>query len=313
MQRFREAFDAAREAHAVAPERPDAIAEVIRTAEELLARLETGTPWFEPRAPRVDGVAVMVALPRSGTTLLEQMLDRHPEISGIGEFKGLIAIINGLGHTGYWPQRPNLIPAARLAELQSLYLEGAGRIRRPDARWIFDKVLRAWRAIPEIAAVLPGAAAISVDRDPRDTATSIFLSFFNPGVIPWSGDFASMRRMIELKRRIAPLALELFRMPNVHVAYEDLVEDPAHHAGRCLRLMGLAMDERVTRPEESARRAVTLSSEQVRRPINRSSIGRWRNYAWAFDASWDAVVAEHDAMLAASRAARLASTATSGG
>lgn len=52
MQRFREAFDAAREAHAVAPERPDAIAEVIRTAEELLARLETGTPWFElaPRA-----------------------------------------------------------------------------------------------------------------------------------------------------------------------------------------------------------------------------------------------------------------------
>jgi hypothetical protein len=72
--------------------------------------------------------------------------------------------------------------------------------------------------------------------------------------------------------------------------------------------MGLAMDERVTRPEESARRAVTLSSEQVRRPINRSSIGRWRNYAWAFDASWDAVVAEHDAMIAASRTDRLAAT-----
>jgi hypothetical protein len=281
---------------------------VFRTAEELLARLETGVRWFEPRAPRVEGVAMMVALPRSGTTLLEQMLDRHPEISGIGEFKGLIAIVNGLGQTGYWPQRPNLIPSSRLAELQSLYLEGAGHIRRPGARWIFDKVLRAWRSIPEIAAVLPGATAISVDRDPRDTATSIFLSYFNQGVIPWSGDFAAIRRVIELKRRIAPLAISLFETPHVHVVYEDLVEDPAYHAARCLRTMGLGMDERVTRPEESSRRAVTLSSEQVRRPIHRSSIGRWRNYAWAFDDSWDAVVAEHEAMLAASRAERLAAT-----
>ena len=55
------------------------------------------------------------------------------------------------------------------------------------------------------------------------------------------------------------------------------------------------MDERVLSPESNTRAAMTLSVGQVRKPINRSSIGRWRNYAFAFDGSWDAAVTEHEA------------------
>ena len=83
--------------------------------------------------------------------------------------------------------------------------------------------------------------------------------------------------------------------------YEDLIEDPARHATRCLARMGLPMDSRVLSPESSEKTAATLSHAQVRQPINRSSIGRWKNYAWAFDGSWDELTSAHEARLALSR------------
>jgi hypothetical protein len=56
---------------------------------------------------------------------------------------------------------------------------------------------------------------------------------------------------------------------------------------RCLQRMGLPMEDSVLAPEANARTVLTLSHEQVRKPINRSSIGRWKNYEWAFDKEWD--------------------------
>jgi len=311
--RYREAFATAQEAHQRTGQKSESLREFLRPLEEQLQRLEQARARqeqpYKARAPRVDGVAMMVALPRSGTTLLEQMLDRHPQISGIGEYDGLRAIGHGLDATGLWPRSPNAIATAKYAELQALYFEGASRLRRSDAPWIFDKVLRSWRALPEIATVLPGAVAIAVDRDPRDNATSLFLSYFRAGTLVWSDDLDAIRQVIALKRRMVQCALDVLAIPHVHVMYEDLVEDPAYHAARCLELMHLPMDARVLNPEENTRHAVTLSSQQVKRPINRSSIGRWKNYEFAFDARWDSVVAEHDALLAASREDRLA-TAT---
>ncbi len=300
---FRDAFDAAREAHALTGGDFD-IEVFMRPIAEQAARVEKGENWIAPTAKRareaglapVKGVAIMVALPRSGTTLLEQMLDRHPQISGIGEYDGLRAIADDLEANPGWPRRPETIPTKLLCDLQALYLEGADRIRRPGASWIFDKILRTWRSLPEIAAVLPGAVCINVHRDPRDMATSIFLSYFSPGTMGWTRSLSWTRRVIEMERRLIPRALELLEIPHQQVIYEDLVEDPAKHAHRCLRLMGLEMDERVLKPEHNPRATVTLSALQVRKPINRSSIGRWKNYEWAFDSSWDKLVADHEAM-----------------
>jgi hypothetical protein len=77
--------------------------------------------------------------------------------------------------------------------------------------------------------------------------------------------------------------------------YEDLVEDPAKYAEQCLNRMGLPMDERVLSPEENKKGAFTLSHAQVRQKINKGSIGRWKNYEWAFDGAWDEIVAAHEA------------------
>jgi hypothetical protein len=116
------------------------------------------------------------------------------------------------------------------------------------------------------------------------------------------GDLAAIREIIQWQRKIVPRALEVLDIAHERMAYEDLVEDPARFAARCLERMGLPMDERVLNPEQGTRVAATLSHAQVRRPISRAAIGRWRNYAWAFDGAWDELVAIHDALRATHRA-----------
>ena len=291
---YRGAFDIARLTHATTGD-DFSIDAFLRPMIAQLALVEKGANWIAPRAPHVEGVAMIVSLPRSGTTLLEQMLDRHPAISGIGEFDGMRAICKGLEATGPWPRNQQSVPTERYTALQALYLEGAHRIRREGATWTFDKALRTWRSLPEVAAVLPGAVCLNVERDPRDMATSLFLSYFNAGSVLWTQTFENMRRVIDMERTLVGRAMNVLGIKHETIIYEDLVEDPAAHAQRCLALMNLPMDERVLAPQENTRAAITLSALQVRKPINRSSIGRWKNYDFAFDASWDALVQRHEA------------------
>jgi tetratricopeptide (TPR) repeat protein len=299
---YRGAFDLAREVRAATDGDFD-FERVLRPINEQLARAEKEGNWITPLAPKVEGVVIICALPRSGTTLLEQMLDRHPAISGIGEYAGLGAVCAGLRQHACWPRRPNDVPRESALALQRLYLAGAERNRRADARWTFDKNLRTWQSLPELAMVLPGAACISVERDPRDLATSLYLSHFQPGQQIWTTSPDSIRRTIELSQRVMPRLLEVLGIPHVSVLYEDLVEDPARDARRALALLGLEMDDAVLSPEQNTRAAMTQSVAQVRRPINRTSVGRWKNYAFAFDASWEAVVAEHERRRAHARGA----------
>jgi hypothetical protein len=296
--RYREAFDLAVALHAASTPPFDLEGMLIPVREQaaLAAKRE---PWISARAEPVRDLAMVVGLPRSGTTLLEQMLDRHPAVSGIGEYDGVDAIAGALVSMGRWPRGLSTLPRDAAHAIQQRYVAGAQRLRRADAAWSFDKTLRAWRWLPAIAAVLPGTVCLHMARDPRDAAISTFLSYFHPIADGWTGSLASIRRVAEAERSLVPHALEVLGLPHEALVYEDFVADPALHVERCLRRMGLAMDPRVLSPEQNARAVFTLSHEQVRRPISGASIGRWRNYAFAFDGSWDAIAAAHDARRAA--------------
>ena len=89
--RYREAFDLTQWIHRETTPRFD-LGEVEMELAEQERLLEKGATWSPPKGPQVEGVAFVVGLPRSGTTLLEQMLDRHPAISGIGEYEGTFAL-----------------------------------------------------------------------------------------------------------------------------------------------------------------------------------------------------------------------------
>jgi hypothetical protein len=240
-----------------------------------------------PRAEPVEGVAIIVGLPRSGTTLLEQMLDRHPSIGGIGEYEGIERMGETLVSRGLWPRSLRLIRPDAAAQIQAAYTGALARLRRPGREWTLDKTLSAWLWLPAISCLLPGARCLHIERDPRDCAISMFLSHFNPNWYGWMASLASIRRVIEAYRSLVPEALSRLGIPHESAQYEALVEDPPSHAARCLDLLSLPMDPAVLAPEANARAVYTLSHEQVRRPINSSSIGRWRNYPWAFGPDWD--------------------------
>jgi tetratricopeptide (TPR) repeat protein len=280
--RHREAFDLATELHAATtpPYDLEGLLLRIREQRELIAR---GTPWFTPRAEPVRGVAMVVGLPRSGTTLLEQMLDRHPAIGGIGEYEGIDRMGDAVVSTARWPRGLGMMRPEVAARVQAAYTDGLARLRRSDATWSFDKTLSAWMWLPAVACFLPGAVCLHVERDPRDTAISMFLSFFNPRWYGWMSSLDSIRQVIEAERSIVRPALSLLNIPHESIAYEALVADPAVHAKRCLDRLGLPMDDAVLAPEQNQRAVYTLSHAQVRRPINAASIGRWRNYGWAFE------------------------------
>ncbi len=293
--RYREAYDLAREVHKATdgPCEPEEWLGHLRLQLSLLQN--KGRAWITPRVEPVKGVAMVVSMPRSGTTLLEQMLDRHPQIGGIGEFDGLDTICRTMHSVQGWPRLPAVIAPTVLAEAQRRYLDGAKQIRKAGASWTFDKTLLSWRALPELAAVLPGTVCINIDRDPRDMATSQFLSSFNPLSYSWTQSFDLIRQIVEMERIVVPLALDTLGLSYESFIYEDLIEDPGLFAGRCLTRMGLEMDDRVLTPEQNTRGAFTLSHAQVRKPINRGSIGRWKNYEWAFDSKWEMVVEAHHA------------------
>jgi tetratricopeptide (TPR) repeat protein len=282
---YRRAFDLATHLHATTGA-PFDLDGMIADAEQQLALVRRGAPWFEPRAPAVRGVSLVVGMPRSGTTLLEQMLDRHPAIGGIGEFDGVNTLGTAVVGQGAWPRELSMLDPRVAAQLQADYLAGAAVTRRSGATWSFDKSLHTWRWLPAVAAVLPSAVCFRIERDPRDTAISLFLSNFHPQSFGWTRSLEGIRRVIAAERALAPAALRALGIPHEDFRYEDLVDRPREHMERCLARMGLPMDEAVLAPEANTRTVLTLSHEQVRRSINRGSIGRWKNYEFAFGPEW---------------------------
>lgn len=286
--RFEEAFSLATRVHEATTPRYD-LGGLEQDLAEQRRRLAAGRGSFPARGEAVEGTAIVVALPRSGTTLLEQMLDRHPEVSGIGEYEGLFEIGEALVAEDHWPSRMLGLGTVEARSLAEAYRRGARVRARPETAWTFDKTLLAWRWLPAIAAVLPGARLLRLVRDPRDAAISMFLSNFHPRTWGATASLDSIRRVVELERAIVPEAMETLGLGHVALRYESLVADPRAEIARCLDLLGLPFDEAVVSPERNERTVLTLSHEQVRRPINASSIGRWRNYAFAFDDRWDAL------------------------
>jgi tetratricopeptide (TPR) repeat protein len=226
----------------------------------------------------------LVSMPRSGSTLLEQMLDRHPSIEAVGELPYVRALLRSAMeiHTRREPIKvPQLI--ARLTERESQafgadYLQRAALHRRTDAPYFVDKMPMNWSDLLFIRRILPHARFIEIRRGAMDCCFSNFVHYFSRAHAA-SFDLRDIGRFyrdyVRLMDHLDAAAPGMVH----HIRYEALVEDPEPQLRGALDYLGLEWDEALLRFYESDRVVRTPSAEQVRRPLNRSGIGAWRPYA----------------------------------
>jgi Tfp pilus assembly protein PilF len=222
----------------------------------------------------------IVGMPRSGTTLIEQILASHPKVFGVGETEYFANAIAELGvEAEEEPQSPeDETPAAarQMRRLGEIYVNQV-KAAAPPAERIADKTLENFRVIGLIRLALPNARIIHARRDPVDTCLSCFSKLFIN--LPYTYDLAELGRhyrayeaLMAHWRAVVPQEVM------IDVQYEEVVADLEGQARRIVAHCGLDWDPRCLDFHLTERSVGTASRTQVRQPIYKSSVGRWRAY-----------------------------------
>jgi hypothetical protein len=213
----------------------------------------------------------IVGMPRSGSTLAEQILASHPLIHGAGEREDLIQVAGAA-----FPEAVAALDRDGLLRMAQDYLT---RMPLPEGKVrTIDKLPGNFLRIGLIRLLFPNARIIHTRRNPLDTCISCYSKLFAVGQ-HFSYDLAELgryyRRYAELMRHwdsVLPSDAML------HVSYEAVVDDLEGQARRMVEFCGLEWDERCLRFYESRRPVKTASSVQVRKPLFRTSVERWKHF-----------------------------------
>jgi tetratricopeptide (TPR) repeat protein len=223
----------------------------------------------------------IVGMPRSGTTLVEQILASHPRVYGAGELTALAQIASSLQDADWcegqpYPECLDALTVRRANRLAAEYLSAIESLNK-DAAYVTDKMPLNVLGLELVELLLPGSRVIHCVRDSIDTCLSCYLTGFAAGN-EFSFDLRQLGTYYRDYRRLADHWKKVLAVPVLEVRYEDVVFDTEGQARRMLEFLELPWDERVLRFYENRRRVATASEDQVRRPVYTSSIGRWKNY-----------------------------------
>jgi Flp pilus assembly protein TadD len=254
-----------------------------REVDRLMAAFDAARMGAAPRATeRSDLPVFVVGMPRSGTTLVEQILASHPRAHGAGELHDagrMAASLPGLLKTATpYPECAAELTGEALDTLARWYL-GRRRSEAPDADRVVDKMPHNFLHLGLIALCLPGARVIHCARDPVDTCLSCHFQNFTSGGHPYTHDLAALGRYYRDYRRLMAHWEGVVGLPIHTVRYEALVDDPEGASRDLVAFLGLDWDPACLRFFASGRLVRTASRDQVRRPVYGSSAGRWRRYA----------------------------------
>jgi tetratricopeptide (TPR) repeat protein len=253
-------------------------ARLVRRVDEIIARFGAASidaPATEAQADAgmSELPVLIIGMPRSGTSLAEQILASHPDVYGAGE----VIYWNGSYDRFRRAEAEGQSAAGLLAGMREEYLARLHAVAGAATR-VVDKMPGNFLYAGLIHAALPRARIIHMQRHPFDTCLSIyFQNFYNIG--PYANDledlahyYAQYLRITDHWRATLPAA-NLLEVP-----YESLVADPDTWSRRMVDFMGLAWDPRCLEFHKTDRVVITASKWQVRQKISTKSAGRWRNY-----------------------------------
>lgn len=237
----------------------------------LEAHLGRRLPQGGHRAPADWAPLFIVGMPRSGSTLLAELLARHPQVCHRGELPWLPTLAADFesGASDY---------PAYLERTATRY---AAQLRQDDgstAYWFIDKQPRNFLYVDLILALFPNARIIHCERGARDNALSLWMQSFQPGTQDFAYDFADIGAAIQGSRRLMTHWLKRYPGAIRMVTYESMISDAAGCLAELSAWLGLSPYEL---PGSSSTTASinTASLWQVRQPIHTRSVQRWRHYA----------------------------------
>lgn len=234
------------------------------------------------RGADLDGPILIFGMPRSGTTLIEQILASHPRVFGAGEADAFVQALTTLGgapaDAATNPAAATYMSNAQWRDLGERYVARLQALAG-GAPMITDKTLANFHHLGLIHAALPGARFIHVSRDPLDTGLSCFSKAF-AGEHPYSYDLGELGRYY--RRYEGLMAHWRSVLPEgaiLEIRYEAVVADLEGQTRRILAHCGLDWRAECLDFHRTARLVRTASATQVRQPIHDRAIGRWRRYA----------------------------------
>lgn len=212
----------------------------------------------------------VTGMPRSGTTLVEQILASHSAVGDGGEIYLSMLLAREVGGASF-PALKDYVDAGQAPEAARLWQHWLHE-RFPGPGRVVDKTLNTSRLMGLAAGLLPEAPLVWLTRDPLDCTWSCFRTrFSNEG--PWSNDLEDLAFHLRLEDELLARWRDILGERLLVVPFEQLVSDPEQWIRTILRHCGLAEEPQVFAPHENKRMVTTSSVMQVRKPINLSGIG----------------------------------------
>jgi tetratricopeptide (TPR) repeat protein len=242
------------------------------TPELLKAKAGLGDPSEVP--------VFIVGMPRSGTSLTEQICASHSGVFGAGELVKMAGVVRSAGYTqtpnGKIQKHPQSLTSAEAKSLAGRYLDFIRNLS-PDALRIIDKLPHNFLNIGMIALLLPNARIIHCRRDPIDNCVSIFLQAFNE-THAYAADMSNLGLYYREYDRLMRHWNKLLPGRIHECSYEAVIADQESESRRLIDFLGLPWEDACLRYYEADRTVMTASLWQVRQPIYQSSVKRWKKY-----------------------------------
>lgn len=237
------------------------------------------------------GMVFIVGMPRAGKTLVEQILASHPRVYGSGELSYMNSVVRDLNivsgaHTDASKRLPGdmqsvtdigVITRANLDRVTRDYIQHTAK-NAGSAAVVTDKFALNYFHLGLIQQMFPDAKILHCTRHPFDTCLSCYFQSWT-GSYHFSHDLTDLAHFYKDYQRLMDHWRKTLSLPILDLKYEDLVENQDARTREMIDFLGLPWDDRCLRFYETNRSAQLVNQEQVRKPMYRSALARYKNYA----------------------------------
>lgn len=231
----------------------------------------------------------IIGLPRSGSTLIDQILCSHPQVNGVGEVAFLQESIPFYPNAEAPDSASSGVPTISRAFLDNLTPAALDAIAQKylaltdnaakDALRVTDKMLFNYLWVGVICRAFPNAKIIHCTRDPLDCGLSIWRTYFSEGLMPWANDLGDIGRYMRSYQRLMAHWEKLFPGRIYTAKYEAMIAQQEQETRNLLAYCGLPWDEACLSFHKDTRPVKTASAHQVRQPLYGDSVGKGKQYA----------------------------------